>query len=411
MVFLKTMLTDKSLVATLVSNPQLQHSLGQFLNGDFKDGITGIANDQPVMSQVAGVLAKDPAVMKRLAPLGVTDAADIAQLGPALGDAVDLADDLADGTDIGTTIQDFGKLATALPSGARDKIIDKIVGTFHLSPELKDMISGSVEAIANPDVAKALGQAIKAFGSGNPIAFIQAVANVGKTVCTDAPDLAVGFMDNVLTKLPGSVGKFFDNHDLNEDLVQSGSMGDVFDALQQLAGGHVGDALDDLGGAIGKLITEGPHYQLGPWHIDLGIYTQTIGPYHLPFGQQGVEAVGDLVSQFEDALPPSVKNFMEEKAASAVASSGLDSIPVVGTAYGIYQSGSALLSDISNHKGGLAIGLDTANLVVNAADIIPGLDAVTEPLRALIGVGKAVDQTVQFIQNTANFSQEFAGMS
>ncbi|GLQ94364.1 hypothetical protein [Dyella acidisoli] len=407
---LKTMLTDKSLVTTLVSNPDLQHSLGQLLNGDFKDGIQGIANNQPVMSQVAAVLAKDPAVMNRLKPLGVTTADDIAQLGPALADAVDLADDIAKGTDIGATIQAFGKLAQALPSDARDKIISNIVDKFKLSPELSDLISGSLEAIANPDIAKALGDAIKAFGSGNPLTFIQAVANVGEKVCNEAPGLAVDFMDNVLTKLPGSVGKFFDNHDLNQDLVQSGSMGEVFDALEKMAGGHIGDALDDLGSAIGKLITEGKHYQLGPWHIDLGFYTQTIGPYDLPFGQQGVDAVGALISQFEDALPPSVKNFMEQKAASAVANAGLDSIPVVGPAYGIYQSGTALISDISNHKGGLTIGLDTANLVVNAADLIPALDGVTEPLRTLIGVGKAVDQTVQFIQNTSNFGQQFTGM-
>jgi hypothetical protein len=407
---LKSMLADKSLVTTLVSNPDLQQSLGQLLNGDFKDGIQGIASNQPVMSQVAAVLAKDPAVMNRLKPLGVTTADDIAQLGPALADAVNLADDIAKGTDIGATIQAFGALANALPPGMRDKVISNIVGKFNLSPQLSDLISGSLEAMTNPDIAKALGEAVKAFGSGNPLTFIQAVANVGEMVCKEAPGLAVDFLDNVLTKLPGSVGAFFDNHDLNQDLVQSGSMGEVFDALEKMAGGHIGDALSDLGGAIGKLITEGPHYQLGPWHVDLGFYTQTIGPYHLPFGQQGVTAVGALVTQFEDALPPSVKTFMEQKAASAVASAGLDSIPVVGPAYGIYQSGTALISDISNNKGGLTIGLDTANLVVNAADLIPALDGVTEPLRTLIGVGKAVDQTVQFVQNTSNFGQQFTGV-
>jgi hypothetical protein len=31
-------------------------------------------------------------------------------------------------------------------------------------------------------------------------------------------------------------------------------------------------------------------------------------------------------------------------------------------------------------------------------------------LRTLIGVGKAVDQTVQFVQNTSNFGQQFTGV-
>jgi len=413
---LRSMLTDPDLVKTLVSDKSLHASVAELFDPDtLTEGLKGIANDTTAMSAVAKVLVKDPALMKRLAPLGIKTADDIVEMGPALGDALDLGDAIGQGK-ISVSIQAFAQLAKDLPTDTRDlvisKLTDTVLGKLHVSPALKELLSGSLEAMADPKVSAAIGDAIEAFGSGNPVAFIKSLAEAGKAMPND---LKVGFLDS-LSHLPGSVGAFFSNHSLNVGIVQSGAMNHFFNAVEKLAGGDMAGALDELGDAITSLIGYGKKIQLGPYHVGVhvpfvGFVGHTFGPYHLPLSEEGLKLIGSMMTQFEKAMPPSVKTFIEEKASKAVASGGLKSIPEIGPAIGLAESGVSLAEDISGHKGGITIALDVANIVVNGAGLIPGASEITGPLTTLLGVAQAVNSTVSFVHGIDNFGQQFTGMA
>ena len=201
------------------------------------------------MQAVANVLAKDPQLMARLEPLGIKTAADLAAIGPAIANVFEVADAIKSGN-ISDVIREFGEFGKSLPDGVRDKIIDSIADKFNLKPEFKELIKGALDAMSEPAVAQAIGDALKAFTSGNPGEFIKALANAGKTIADKAPGLAVTFLD-VLGKLPGPVGKFFSDHELNEGIVYSGALSSFFDAVTKVANGDIGGAIGSLGDAIG----------------------------------------------------------------------------------------------------------------------------------------------------------------
>ncbi|KRE89308.1 hypothetical protein ASG87_02905 [Frateuria sp. Soil773] len=392
---LRSILTDHDLVKTLIGDPSLRGSLGQLLEGKVSDGLRGIGNNATVMAQVGRVLAKDPDLMARLKPLGIVSADDIAQLGPAMADCVDLADAIKVGN-IGDAIKSLGAAIKDLPDGTRNKLIDAIADKFKIKPELKELLKGSLEALSNPQVADALGQAFDAFGKGDPVAFVKALANVGETITKEAPDLAVGFLDT-LKHLPGTVGKFFSNPDLNAAIVKSGSLPHIFAAVEKLAGGDVSGAISELGKSFTTLLGAGDHF--------------SVAGVDLPFGKEGLEAVGGLFKQFVECMPDKVKTKLEEKIATAVAGAGFKSIPFIGPLVGVVGAGKDLIGDISDHKDGLSIALDTANLVINGAGLIPGVSAFTGPLRTVLGVAQAVNDVAGFVGDMQDFGQQFTGMA
>ncbi|MDP2271980.1 MAG: hypothetical protein Q8K32_14665 [Archangium sp.] len=407
----RTLLTDPATVKNFLTDPDVKDVASKLLNGDVTGALRELGeglrtgSDSPLIHDIAAAIIKDPKLSAKLKEFGIESADDIVSMGAVIGDTFELIDDLANQR-WGEAIKGLGAIAADLPDGLRTKIIDTLGDKMGLSPELRTVLSGVVDAMGDPEVRDAIGDAFAAFKSGNPADWIKGLANAGRVIADQSPDLAISFLDT-LSHLPGSVGAFFSDHELNESLVKSGSVEHIFTAVEKLAEGDVVGAVKELGNAFGSLLTMGDHFEVGPY----GALGFNWGPKELPIGKEGLEAVGRLMKQFVEALPAPVKEFLEKKIASVVAKAGFRSIPVVGPAIGLVEDGVELFNDFKNGEDGLTTAIDAASLVVNGASIFPPFQAAAQPLKVIIGIGEGLNETVQFVQEIQDFGEQFTGMA
>lgn len=407
----RTLLTDPATVKNFLTDPDVKDVASKLLAGDVKGALAELGEglrtgeDSPLIKDIAAAILKDPKLSAKLGEFGIKTVEDIVSMGAVLGDTFDLIDDLANQR-WGEAVKGLGAIAADLPDGLRSKIIDTLGDKMGLSPELRTVLSGVIDAMGDPEVRDAIGDAFAAFKSGNPVDWIKGLARAGRVIADESPELAVAFLDT-LSHLPGSVGAFFSDHELNEALVESGSLEHIFTAVEKLAGGDVVGAVKELGNAFGSLLTMGEHFEVGPY----GWGPAKWGPKELPIGKEGLEAVGRLMTQFIEALPAPVKEFLEKKIASVVAKAGFRSIPVVGPAIGLVEDGVELFNDIKNGEDGLTTAIDAASLVVNGASLFPPFQAAAEPLKVIIGIGEGVNEVVQFVEEIQDFGEQFTGMA
>lgn len=405
----KTILTDPDTVKSFLTDPNLKSAAQKLLKGDIGGAIRAAADvvttDSPLLRNLAENITSDPKLSAKLAELGINGPDELVQLGAAMGEVFNLVDSLKK-QDWGQAIKDLGAIAAELPDGMRSKIIDALGTKLGLKPEMRTLLSGVLDAMGDPEVREAIGDAFAAFHSGNPAEWIKGLANAGETIAKESPDLAIAFLDT-LSHLPGSVGAFFGDHELNRQLVESGSLGHMFSAVEKLANGDVPGAIGEIGNAFGSLIALGDNFEIGP----IGWGPAKWGPKELPIGDEGLEAVGRLMKQFVEALPPKVKSFITEKMASVAANAGFKSIPVVGPIVGVVDEGIDLYNSIKDGEDGLTIALDVAGLVVNGASIFPPFQAATQPLKAILAVGEAVNDTMNFVEDIQDFGEQFTGMT
>ncbi|PZR16627.1 MAG: hypothetical protein DI536_05565 [Archangium gephyra] len=405
----KTILTDPDTVKSFLTDPNLKGAATKLLSGDIggaiRDAAAVVTTDSPLLRNLAENIASDPKLSAKLKEIGIESADDIVQLGAAMGDVFNLVESLKT-QNWGQAVKDLGAIAADIPDGMRTKLIDALGSKLNLKPEMRTLLSGVIDAMGDPEVRNAIGDAFQAFSTGNPVEWIKGLANAGEVIAKESPDLAIAFLDT-LSHLPGSVGAFFGDHELNRQLVESGSLSHMFSAVEKLASGDVAGAIGEIGNAFGSLLSMGEKFEIGP----IGWGPAKWGPKELPIGAEGLEAVGRLMKQFIAALPPKVKSFLEEKMAKLVANTGFKSIPVVGPIVGVVDSGIDLVNSIKDGEDGLTIALDAASLVVNGASIFPPFQAATTPLKAILAVGEAANETVKFVQDMGDFGEQFTGMA
>ncbi len=405
----KSILTDPDTVKSFLTDPNLKSAAQKLLKGDvggaIRDASEVITTDSPLLRNLAENIAADPKLSAKLAQLGINGADDIVQLGAAMGDVFNLVESLKT-QNWGQAVKDLGAIAADIPDGMRTRLIDSLGTKLGLKPEMRTLLSGVVDAMGDPEVREAIGDAFEAFHSGNPAEWIKGLANAGEVIAKESPDLAIAFLDT-LSHLPGSVGAFFGDHELNRQLVESGSLAHMFSAVEKLATGDVAGAIGEIGNAFGSLLSMGDKFEIGP----IGWGPAKWGPKELPIGAEGLEAVGRLMKQFVEALPPKVKSFLQEKMAKVAANVGFKSIPVVGPIVGVVDSGIDLVNSIKDGEDGLTIALDAASLVVNGASVFPPFQAATAPLKAILAVGEAANETVKFVQDISDFGEQFTGMA
>ncbi len=398
---LKTLLSNPDIVRDLVEDPDLRDIAGKLFAGDPVGALRELGeglrtnSDSPLARHIAEALISDPKISAKLELIGITSADEVLQLGAAMGEVFELVENVSKG-DWGAAIKDLGDIASALPDGLKSKIIETLTRTLNLPPAVGSVLAGIVDALGDPEVADAIGDAIAAFRSGNPADWISGLARAGRVIAAESPDLAIGFLD-ALSLLPGSVGEFFADHELNRIVVESGAFGQMLGAVEKLADGDVAGALGELGSAFGSLLGAGDNYSI------LG--------KDLPIGEQGLEAIGRLVGRFIEALPEPIKRFLEQQVASVVAQGGFSSIPFVGPLVGVVGDAIEIGQGIANGEDGLTIGIDVASLVVNGASLFPPFQAAATPLKWVIATGEAAWEVKQLVDEMQDFGDQFAGIA
>ena len=71
-------------------------------------------------------------------------------------------------------------------------------------------------------------------------------------------------------------------------IVETGSLGHFFGAVEKMAEGNVSGAVGELGQTIASLMAYGDKIKLGPFDT----FFHTFGPYELPFSEQGIGLIG-----------------------------------------------------------------------------------------------------------------------
>jgi hypothetical protein len=396
----KSILSDKALFETLIKDEKLHGALRGLLSGTpegVRDGLRQLSADKETVGAVAQALWSDPKLSGALEKLGFVSAKDLADAGGALNDVLALKDSLDRG-DWKGVVEGLGQLVTDLPEGLKRMVADKVAVALHLPPGLADVIIQGGEALTDPTIRKDLAQAVDAFKRGDVGGFVKALAQTGEALTVQFPDAAVGFL-NLMGKLPGSVGRFFGNPELNEALVKSGTVTHVFGAVEKIAAGDIGGALAELGNAAGDLIGYGDKFNVNiPFK----------GGVELPVGEKGLKAMAQLFGQFVEALPAKVKAKIVSAVASLTAKAGASIIPG-GSLLGLIGDVPGLVGAIrADPKDALEIALKAAKVGVDVAGVIPGAAAITGPLGVAIGVIDFVHSAKDLIDDVEEFKKAFA---
>ena len=396
---LKSILTDKELINALVTDSSLHSALKQLLSNDpaqIIEGVKGLADNETAMTLLGKVIASNEGLMEKLKPFGIESAEDIAKLGPALADAITLGQAITDG-DMTGALAALVELAKSLgESGMLDKMLDAVFDKLKINPELKEFIKGSIKSLAEPGVAEQFGAAINSFINGEPVEFIKGLIATVKLL----PDEMKTSMLNAMDSLPGSVCKFFSDHDLNKAIVESGSLDDILTGVEKMVSGDLGGAIESFLSAFGSLMKGGKDDK--PYEI-MG--------FDMPFSEAGLGYIGKLIENFMAAMPPDVQKFLQDKIGKNVAESGLKSIPFVDPIYGVIDAGKDLIESISNGGDAIDIGLDVAKLLISGADFIPVVSTFTQPLKVVVGIAEATKETADFVSTISDFSESMTGMT
>lgn len=401
---LKDILTDKDLVKTLVSDDKLHDSLGKLFSGTpegIKEGLRGISADKTAMDAVANTLWKNDGLREKLQKVGFESAADLADAGSALDDVMSLKDALTGNPpDYKKAIESGLGVINDLPDGLKSKIADKLTKTLHLPDGMADMVLQGAEAFNDPAVRQHFSDAVEAFGKHDVGGFIKAMGATGETLATNHPDVATSFLD-MMGKMPGSIGRFFSDHSLNEGLVKSGAISEVFQATQKLASGDITGALGDLMQGAGKVMGYGDHFKL---EVPFWPHKPSVT---LPFGKEGLEMMGKMAKQFVEALPESVRDKIKTKITEAVAKAGGSAIPGGGIINAI-GDGKDLIDELGkDDKDWVSIGLKGAEVALDVAGTF-GVGGLTGPLRGVVGTIDVLHDASNMISDVKQFGDEFA---
>jgi len=225
------------------------------------------------------------------------------------------------------------------------------------------------------------------------------LADAGKAIAASAPDVASGFL-NSLGKLPGSLGKLFQDKEFNSSLVKSGAVNELLDAASSLAHGDVSGAATSVASAGTKLLGEGEHF--------------SVAGQELPFGKKGIENLTRAFGRFVDALPPGVKTRITEEAVKLGAKAGLRSIPLLGN---VINAGAAvgdaadLYSAIrAQPRNALNISLAAAQVGLDVAGVVPGLNSVTGPLGVVLGTAKVIAGGANLVGDLKSFQKSLVSL-
>jgi len=394
----RSLLTDKGLVKSFVEDKNLQGAFSKMLSGNFEQGLKDVLGNDKFRDAAAGALSKNQGLMKKLEPFGISNAQDLASAGKSAVDLLKAGESLAQGH-LGDALKDVGSALKDAPASVRGKVLGSLTEKLHLPEWAKEAITGVGGALGDPAVGKALGEAIHDFQQGDVGGFAKNLAETGRQIAKNDPAAATALLDS-LSHLPGSLGKLFADKDLNKALVDSHSLEHVFNGVEKLIGGHPGEAMGELGNALGSLLTQGKHFNV------LG--------HDLPIGMDGLKNVTNLVGRFVDAMPQDLKEKIAKEAAKAGAKNFLESVPLLGNIVsGIDAIGSAkdLIKDLGkDKKDWLQITLDGAQTALDVGSMVPGLNDLAAPLRQVVGTVKIVKGAADLITNLRDFQKGLVGI-
>jgi uncharacterized protein YgfB (UPF0149 family) len=390
----KALFSDPEFVSTVVEDHGVHAAFQKMVSGEFTAGLGELLSNESISGKVSKVLAGNATVRKVLEPLGIETAADIAAMGKALPEMMELAQDIHDGK-TKEAFGDLGRVFSDLPPELRGRMVGKLCDKLNLPPWAKNVATATAGLLGNKEVAASFGQAVEAFQRGDVSGFVSGLAETARLATAADPAVAKSFL-NSLSKLPGSIGKLFASPELNEIVVDSGSVEHVFEAAKRMAAGDISGALEQLGTSLKDLLSAGAPLKAGG--------------KELPIGEDGMKALGLMFERFIDALPPKVKAKITEATAKMAAKVGLSAVPVFGDIVGTGADAWDLVQAIRDDKSGLDIALAASKVALDVAGAFQVVKPFTVPLKMAIGTVQVIKTTGDVIGSVQDFQKEFAGL-
>ena len=389
----REVLLHPPLVRTLLTDASLHGALADLLSGTAegaKRGLVAIGQNGSARTAAADALWKSDALRAGFEKLGFVSAADLAGAGRAFYSAIQVHDYAAAGQ-YGLAVQSFFDLTQDLPDAVTQRLARSLTETLHLPPGLADVVLHGGHAFSDPEIRRAFADAVSAWKAGDTKGFLRDLGRTGELLAVRQPSAATAFL-NFMGNLPGGVGRFFQDPVLNEGLVRSGSVGEVFQAAQKLVDGDFEGAFRDMAESVGKLIGYGERLR--------------IAGRQLPLGREGLELMARLAKQFVAALPEKVKLKIETKAAELAARAGGAAIPggsliaAAADGYDVYKELLRVPVDW------IAVALKSSEVALDLAGTV-GLGPVVAPARLVVGAVDTLHDLKRFVDDLEGFRRSF----
>ncbi|MET0401545.1 MAG: hypothetical protein ABW123_04040, partial [Cystobacter sp.] len=394
----RSLLTDKNLVHQLVTNPELHASFKKMMSGELVQGAREILGNATVRDAAAQALASNAGFMEKLKPFGIQNGADVAALGGTAFDVMEAGAQFAQGKP-GEGLRALGKALGDIPPDLRGRMVGSLADKLNLPDWAGDTLAAAASLLGNEQVGQSLGDAFGALQRGDVSGFLSGIATTGKTIAETAPEAAKAFL-NSLSRIPGSLGRLFEDKELNAAMVDSGAVTNIFEAAEKLGRGDIGGALNEIAQTGTALLGQGEHFK--------------VAGHELPFGSQGIENLTRMFGRFVDALPEQLKDRIATEAARFGAKAGLKSVPLLGNLVnGVSAIGSTkdLVDAIrAEPKDALNIALAAGQLGLDVAGVVPGLNSITGPLQAILGTAKVVKGAADLIGDVREFQRGLVGV-
>jgi uncharacterized protein YdeI (YjbR/CyaY-like superfamily) len=196
----KSLLTNDAFLTELVTNRELQGSIGKLLSGD-TSGLRELLGNDKARDAALSAIGNDPAIQERLAQIGLTPE-DLVQAGRAAPKLWDAFDKLQAG-DVKGALTDFQAAVQASPDLAA-KLGQRLVERLPASVKEQFARLGiTEEALRNATPALPhLYDAVQAVANGNWQGALNAVREAGIA----APQLATQALKGLASQLPAELG-------------------------------------------------------------------------------------------------------------------------------------------------------------------------------------------------------------
>jgi hypothetical protein len=363
--FIKALLSDDYFVGKVIEDPKLEQAIRDFAAGRVSQGVERLLHDNELLQAGLDAISKSPEVRESL---GGVDAEDIRLMGRLAPTAIELAEDLRAGRHR-EAIEDLLSLVDKVPAESWARLAGGILKKLDLPGDLGKLIGSGIDIFTDPEVLKALLSSVDALALQNVGGFFAGLAKAGQLAVEREPQASVMFMD-ALANLPGSAGKLFKDHGLNEAVIRTGAAKHVYAALQRMAEGRFPEVVGELQHAAGLLVTNGG-----------GVVNE-----------QGLFHVVKLCERFFDALPDPIKRKVEVMVAKALAEAGVGAIPVVGDIVSTVLDGIDLYNTMTNPEA------DEIDKLLSGASLaldVVGFFQVTKPAQIPV---KAAIEVLQFVK-------------
>jgi len=296
-------------------------------------------------------------------------------VGQGIADALKAGDSLLAGHPA-DALSGAVNVVRELPPGLKEQVIDKL--TARLPPGIKEGVRAAVPMITDPQFDQQMSNAAKAVMAREPGEAVASLSRAGEAVATNEPKQTVAVLDG-LGHLPGSFGGLFQSHELNQQVVDSGALTDVFASVEHLAKGDGAGTVASLGDAGSSLLTHGTP-------ID-------IAGFQLPVSEEGAMAMLELTQRVVALTPPEVQAQVQ---ASLGAAGNL--VPFVGPALNTAIDGGKVITDVHNKKYDLASLADAGQLLLDVASFSPHLAPMASAGKMMIATATTVGNVVMDAQ-------------